>query len=514
MTEREPREHDGPGVFLDGVASVTLYASLLCNARCAFCSTRVYTDEGILSTDDYRRGRTQVPLASHTLSLDAARAIYDRLKASGIERVKVHGGEPTVISYLPALIAYGVELGLAEQIIVTNGIRLADREVAREWVASGVSTIALSIYGADAATHDASLGVPAFEALSACVDNLVELTAGGGPSVTGQLILHAHNFRSLPAMLDYWYARGLRYFAVRLLRETENTKKEGDSWFFDLAELGPLLERTLDRARELPGATVLFPEIPLCLPREEWLGDALDNLPAHARLRTPARILSKNAGAPGAPRRRLSNVDVCSECELAPHCAGLESSHGRSFTGKLEPISLPERVRHLAAGTHGADSIPRLVTLLDHSEVLRREGVAEADLLALQQSLVRAAADRPELLARAVVGAKLQPSLARLLLDRPADAVLRFVPWSSVAGDTPIGPSATADLASALERAEGRAADTLRFIAAASVRLETRVLRVFGGKHQPRGPRGPSMPFLVFLYDDRIVTEQQLRSLL
>ena len=72
--------------MLPVVRTATVLPLLDCNARCPFCSTRVYTDHGIQSPIDLRDG-VKRRAKDYTLSYDELRAIYDGLKADGIEEV-------------------------------------------------------------------------------------------------------------------------------------------------------------------------------------------------------------------------------------------------------------------------------------------------------------------------------------------------------------------------------------------------------------------------------------------
>lgn len=61
-----------------------LYPLLACNARCPFCSTRVYAASGLVATSDFLAGTFDRSIHAHTLSLDEAKARYDAMKAAGV----------------------------------------------------------------------------------------------------------------------------------------------------------------------------------------------------------------------------------------------------------------------------------------------------------------------------------------------------------------------------------------------------------------------------------------------
>ncbi len=320
----QPTQNEERGEVAD---KAVLYPLLACNARCPFCSSRVYTPSGIVATSDWLRGEVHRGIGAHTLPLAEAFAVYERLRAEGIDRVNLQGGEPTLYEGLFELIRHGQALGFREQIIVSNGRRLADRAYAERLSRSGVSTIALSIFGASREVHDHSLGVAgAFDDMCQAVQNLAALPPGGA-HVTGQLILHAHNYRELGRMIPFWYEQGIRSFGIRLLREVPNIEGEaGRSWFFDLALLGPELERALEVASALSGVTVVFPEIFYCLLRPEQVGFVLADLAAARRISGASRTEQRHR-APERPRSlpdHSGGDEPCKASELGAVCTRTE----------------------------------------------------------------------------------------------------------------------------------------------------------------------------------------------
>ncbi len=362
------------------------YPLLACNARCPFCSTRVYTPDGVVATSDYLKGDTRRGIQAYTLSYEESRERYRGFRDQGVESVNLQGGEPTVWEPLIDLLAYGKELGFKEQIVVTNGRRLADRQFAERLYASAATAIALSLFGATAALHDESMGVPgAFADMREGVKNLVaiERERREGRQITAQLILHARNFETLPEMIDLWYGEGLRYFCVRLLRETPNTKGAEDHWLFDLALLKGPLERAFDRTLALPDLQLVFPELPYCLPDARYTGFVLGDLIANQRLRVEKRVESRHSLSVLTGLRRDTVRAACDACQLGEVCVRVEVAHAPRFSGTLTPIDVPARIEALLAAPPG-EADRAIGHVLEATEALRRFGVTEETLGALR----------------------------------------------------------------------------------------------------------------------------------
>ena len=97
-------------VLRESPRSATILVQLDCNARCPFCSTRVYTDQGVLAPVDFRQGVVRAA-KEYTLSTEAIRAHLDALRADGVEKVNLQGGEPTLHPGLLELLRYGRSIG-------------------------------------------------------------------------------------------------------------------------------------------------------------------------------------------------------------------------------------------------------------------------------------------------------------------------------------------------------------------------------------------------------------------
>lgn len=108
-----------------------------CNLECVHC----YTDSG-----------PGLPVRG-ALDRERLRGVIDEAAALGCARIQFIGGEPTLHPDLAELIAHARRAGIDEVAVYTNGTRLTD-ELRRVIVEQRVG-LAFSVYGPDAAVHDA-----------------------------------------------------------------------------------------------------------------------------------------------------------------------------------------------------------------------------------------------------------------------------------------------------------------------------------------------------------------------
>lgn len=151
-----------------------------CNLRCIHC----------------RASATELS-SPNDLSTRAAKGIIDQIAEVSQPILVLSGGEPLFRADIFELARYGTEKGLRVA-LATNGT-LVTKPVARKIVEAGVKRVAISLDGADAATHDSFRGIPgAFDAAITGFRNLKEL----GMSVQINTTIARHNAHQLPQVLD------------------------------------------------------------------------------------------------------------------------------------------------------------------------------------------------------------------------------------------------------------------------------------------------------------------------
>jgi AdoMet-dependent heme synthase len=150
-----------------------------CNLRCIHC--RASATE-LSSPDD--------------LTTQTAKAIIDQLAEVSSPILVLSGGEPLFRKDIFELARYGTDKGLRVA-LATNGT-LVTKQVAQKIVDSGVRRVAISLDGADAATHDTFRGIPgAFDAAITGFRNLKDL----GMQVQINTTIARHNAHQLPHVL-------------------------------------------------------------------------------------------------------------------------------------------------------------------------------------------------------------------------------------------------------------------------------------------------------------------------
>jgi radical SAM protein with 4Fe4S-binding SPASM domain len=151
-----------------------------CNLRCIHC-------------------RATATELSSTLDLPTNKAlnIIKQVSQLSLPILVLSGGEPLFRDDIFELARYARECGLRVA-LATNGT-LVNPEVARRIVDAGVRRVAISLDGADAATHDAFRGIPgAFDRALIGLRDLKDL----GMSVQINMTIARHNAHQVPAVLE------------------------------------------------------------------------------------------------------------------------------------------------------------------------------------------------------------------------------------------------------------------------------------------------------------------------
>jgi MoaA/NifB/PqqE/SkfB family radical SAM enzyme len=115
-----------PEVIRPRPRQLTIAITAYCNLRCIGC----------------RYGRDFMP--GHQLPFEKVRDLLDDAKLSGVERVRIYGGEPLLHPELPAMIRHSLRLGLSTH-INTNGMLL--RQKIDSLYHAGLREITIGFYG-------------------------------------------------------------------------------------------------------------------------------------------------------------------------------------------------------------------------------------------------------------------------------------------------------------------------------------------------------------------------------
>jgi radical SAM protein with 4Fe4S-binding SPASM domain len=165
---------------------VTLELTLKCNLRCVHC----YNFD---RSEPISRSRIQQELKREEIY-----RILEQLAAAGALLITFTGGEALSHPYLLDFVQYAKTLHFG--IKIKSNATLLTAEMARSLVESGATEIDISLYGANAYTHDAFTTVPG--SYQKTVQGIINAKAAGlYPSLS--LVLHQDNHTQVEAMMNF-----------------------------------------------------------------------------------------------------------------------------------------------------------------------------------------------------------------------------------------------------------------------------------------------------------------------
>lgn len=220
-----------------------------CQLRCRFCYGRC-------SPDPEARGLSPSPMTTAEVS----RVLRIIRHEAEVPSVSFTGGEPTLRSDLPELIAEAKALDLRVNLI-TNGTRI-DHAYARRLASAGLDSAQVSLEGVSAPTHDRLTGGPgSFERTCQAVLHL----ADAGLPVHTNTTLTAFNLddcRQMPA----WVRRrlGRDRFSMNLVIPTGRAAGDQEQ-LVRYHEVGPILESVLAASQRAGVEFMWYSPTPLCL---------------------------------------------------------------------------------------------------------------------------------------------------------------------------------------------------------------------------------------------------------
>jgi sulfatase maturation enzyme AslB (radical SAM superfamily) len=290
------------------VCEVTL--NFACNARCLFCYN---------PTED-------PAFAARELSFSAAARALAAGRADGCWVACLIGGEATLRRDLPALARLARKLGYACVKVVSNGLRLADPDYARELSAAGVNCFNVSIHGASAAQHDRLVGVPgAFDKCLRALENARRL----GKEAGVDHVFTRLNFRDFPRYFEMMLVeREINYFNMIFPHYRGVMAAHVDELALSYREAAPFALAAMDlfSRRGLPALSRVLVNFPPCTV------PGYEHLVADWEERTDG---GEPMFAPGAAVQRLDAMKLaqrqkpaaCGSCVYASRCQGVDREY-------------------------------------------------------------------------------------------------------------------------------------------------------------------------------------------
>jgi cyclic pyranopterin phosphate synthase len=301
--EETPRRETEPR---SDVRLVDVILGYRCNSACRYCAI----DEELRATN--------------STAAEAA----DRIRASLTRRpraIRFGGGEPTLWTELPDLVALARDLGLREISVQTNGYLLGENDLSRRLIDAGLTKLNLSLRGADAATHDGLTCTPG--SFARLLRGLAAVRAREpGLVIEGDVIVTRQTLPQLAEIVRTFAPLGIRRYNFWHVAIEGRTCGHEDVLVPRLSEATPHLLAALDAADALGmhGAEVYY--VPYCfLPgREDRAWHPADEA---ALVVTPQSTFRLEMGAIdwGVKTAR------CQGCRFEQRCFGVRPSYLRYF---------------------------------------------------------------------------------------------------------------------------------------------------------------------------------------
>jgi MoaA/NifB/PqqE/SkfB family radical SAM enzyme len=274
--------------------AATMNVTYVCNNNCVFCATGPRTG-----------------IASHAMG---QRGELLRLRRAGVRALAIDGGEPTLHPELLAIIREARAVGFERVGVTTNGRRCFYEDFARRLVASGLTSAAFSVHGADAELHARHVGVP--EAFEQTVTGIRHCVKHAPPGVTLAMstTVTRHNAERLGSIAELAASLGLTGL---LLRMVTPFGRGTSAVALDLPAAAGAVRNVLDEHGDRLAIQVL--DLPWCaLPGYERFLASDPALQAH-------RTTHTNTGAVHLARyvadQRVRRP-VCLSCPHAVSCSG------------------------------------------------------------------------------------------------------------------------------------------------------------------------------------------------
>ena len=275
---------------------IELVTSYRCNCACVVCPSAQTPSAASLSATEMQ---------------DALRLGRER----GATGVWFGGGEPTLHPELLPTVCCARRLGYSRIRIQTNGLRLAYPDYCRELVRAGATEIAVSLLGADAATHNAvARHDQAFDLLVTATQNIREV----GVRLEADVLVTTRSAAGLTAAIERFGKLGVttfRFWWVSL--HGLDSQALGD-WLPRFADAVPELERALSRAESLGIQATTFHTPPCVLS------------PAHRHRYRHSKSWRLLVFVPDqdpflaedSPMEGGAYVDACARCAARADCLG------------------------------------------------------------------------------------------------------------------------------------------------------------------------------------------------
>jgi MoaA/NifB/PqqE/SkfB family radical SAM enzyme len=294
-----------------------------CNERCVFCASDLTNSPSVG--------------VNRQLSIDAVRAWISERRPRAGDEVQLAGGEPTLHKDLFEIIRL-FAAHCSAITLFTNGVRLANRDYARQAIEAGLSEFQIALFGATPDAHDAITRRRG--SFAATIEALNQLSANRGRrrvSIVVRLLVAKQCVEALPDIVHAvrQLAPGIDTFSVNRLILSDNAQGVGAaiSW----AEARPAVNAAMHAAREY-GYAFDFWSVPLCLFERDnaaYVGRRVRRQ-LRAKTRQPrVRYLDPIGTSDDILEEPCQDEivvpRVCRSCDYKNVCGGIEDWHQELF---------------------------------------------------------------------------------------------------------------------------------------------------------------------------------------
>lgn len=171
-----------------------LTVNRVCNLRCKWCYA---------AADGFQ--------AADTMTIETLERIQEATRAKDISRFILLGGEPTLHLDLCTFIR---KLKPHKVALVTNAIKLADKEYLRQLKECGLDVVTISLKGANDEQYKKNTGEACFAAVTRAVANLNELGIPYSISVT----FSSSIMQALPSIIDWMMSANADVMSINYCR--------------------------------------------------------------------------------------------------------------------------------------------------------------------------------------------------------------------------------------------------------------------------------------------------------
>jgi MoaA/NifB/PqqE/SkfB family radical SAM enzyme len=295
----------------------------MCNNRCVFCVSGQRTAR-----------REAFPLEADPI-LSRIRDAWD----SGMRKLTLLGGEPTIQPEFMNILRTAVGLGFEEIVIFTNGVKTARPSFMDEVLATGGNfTFRFSFQGANREAHERTTKKDG--SFGRLVESLKNAHTRG-QRVTVNMCVVRSNYESVadfPALILPYGARQLHLDMIRPLDAGERTEEEMRGMLPRYSDMVPYLEKMI--AGFPPGFDVNIGNLPYCIAPQlaRWIHH--DGEQTFTVAIDEKDTVSEPWNKYEVKRRDKVKRDACGTCVFDAKCSGVFETY-RDFYGvdELVPIT-------------------------------------------------------------------------------------------------------------------------------------------------------------------------------